>query len=153
MSRHVRKKHTTRIMSARVPTPPTPAISVQELEARCAALPVSPPTRARLKKLLEQEETWLVLAATTALALECEREEQQTSSSLFAWGLEELRLLFLEEWAAHLVESGHILFEALLALITGSAVLIHLLPIVLLIALLAGCCGLGFCMRLHKRLH
>ncbi|GCE09205.1 hypothetical protein [Dictyobacter aurantiacus] len=91
-----------------------PDISVQDLEARWHSLKLLPQTRDHLEQLVQAEGVGLALAATTALDLELQHEEQKVIRSIWGWISEELRLTFLEEGCQHLLETGRLLIDACL---------------------------------------
>jgi hypothetical protein len=141
-----RKKNTSRPSgqhrTSRVAAPIEPALSIQVLEDRWKALHLQPQTRKHLEHLLQKEGLELVLVATTALALEMEREEQKLSRSLLEWTIEELRLLFLEEGCQHLIESSRLIVDAVLTwtLMQGPLLMKHLtLPLLVFCLLLISC--------------
>jgi hypothetical protein len=130
-----RKKNATRKSSRASRVEP---ISVQELKSRWGALRLHPETTDHLEHILQEEGVELAYAATTALMLELEREEQNITQSLWKWVIEELRLLFLEEGCQHLVESARLIMDALLTwtLVRGPVLMAHLALPLLAVALL-----------------
>lgn len=100
----------------RHPSRVEPTISMQELESRWMSLHLHVQTKRHLLSLLAQEGgVSLVLTATNILALELKREERKVVRSLWSWSSEELRLLFLHEGCEHVIGSGHILIDVVLA--------------------------------------
>lgn len=128
-----RKNTTRKSMQRRAPrVEPT---SMQDLEKRWDALRLHPETKDHLKQILDAEGVDLAFVATTALALELEREEQNLNQSLWGWIIEELRLLFLEEGSEHLIESGRLIMDALMTwtFVQGPVLVAHLaLPLLIL---------------------
>lgn len=112
------------------PSHVVPALSVQDLEERWTFLRLQAKTKEHLEDILKAHGPDLALAATIALSLEVEvkREEPKMIRSVWEWMIEELRLLFLEEGCAHLVESSRLIVDAFLAwtLVQGSVLIIRL---------------------------
>ena len=123
-------------------------ISRQNLEEQWNALHLQPQMKDHLLRILQNEGLEIAVAATMALDLEMRREEQKVARSLWDWLREELRLLFLEEGCQHIIETGRIVIDAVLAwtLLWGPFLLQHL--VLLLIPLggvLISCSVIGIC--------
>ncbi|GHO82298.1 hypothetical protein [Dictyobacter formicarum] len=139
------RKHSTHASHHRRshPTKRDPAISAQDLEARWHSLKLLPQTRDHLEHLLQAEGVGLALAATTALDLELQHEEQKVIRSVWGWISEELRLTFLEEGCQHILETGRLLIDACLtwSFVQGPFLLNSMAACVLALSvLLVFCC-------------
>lgn len=131
-------------------------LSAQELEARWNSLHLHPQTKDHLEHLLQFQGLALAVAATKALDLEMQHEEQKMTRSLWGWISEELRLSFLEEGCEHIIESGRLIIGASLAWPFVQGPFIMKLLAFLFIALavfLIFCCWLVVSRRRHASNH
>ena len=93
------------------PAQDAPSISSQELESRWNSLHLHPQTKDHLEHMLQADGLGLALAATIALDLEMQREEQTIRRSVWGWITDELRMSFLEEGCQHIVETGRLIID------------------------------------------
>jgi hypothetical protein len=123
-------------------------VSAQELQDRWNELRLQSGTKDHLEHILKTEGLELALAATIALTLEMNREEQKVMKSLWGWTIE----LFLEEGCTHIAEAGRLIIDAFLTwtFIEGPVLISHLaLPLVALGLFLISCCVIYIC-RCHR---